>query len=246
MQEPGTALPRWRQIQNELQDDIDDGRFVPGQRLPTEAQLVERFRVNRHTVRRAISRLQERGVVRSEQGRGTFVQEDMLVHRMNSRARLTRTSEIGGKASHREVLETCRVRANRLVARSFGINLGTIVQRVDTLRTTDGRPVGVTTHFYPLPRFAGIDDRIRELGSITAALKTMGVAELTHVVSRISARMPSQKDAKILQQPLTRPVLQSVNYSVDEHGKPTQLSIARFVASAVELTVHYDLAHEAP
>jgi GntR family phosphonate transport system transcriptional regulator len=246
MSTPKPGLPLWRQIQIELQEDIDSGAIPPGERLPTEAELAARFSANRHTVRRAIGRLQERGVVRTEQGRGTFVQEEMLVHRMSSRARLSRTSEIVGRRPRRDVLEAGRIRANRMVSRSLGVNIGTLVQRVETLRLVDNRPICVTSHFYPLPRFAGIDRKIRELGSVTEALKAFGVAEITHVLTRITARMPNRKDAKLLQQPLSRPVLQSINSSVDENGRQVQLTIGRFVASAVELTVRYDLAHVAP
>ncbi|MGZ9724155.1 phosphonate metabolism transcriptional regulator PhnF [Rhizobium miluonense] len=246
MRNSDDMLPLWRKILIELEEGIGKGRFAPGEKLPTEAALAAHFGANRHTIRRAIARLQERGIVRSEQGRGSFVQEQMLVHRMNSRARLSRTSEIRGKQSGRMVLGAGRVRATRHVARAFGINIGTLVERVETLRLVDDRPVSVTTHFYPLPRFEGIGDRIAEQGSVTSALKAFGVDELRHVESRISAKMPNQKDAKHLRQPMTRPVLQSVNYSVDPDGSPVQLSIARFVASAVELTVHYDLAHTAP
>lgn len=67
------GLSRWARIERELREDIELGGLVPGSRLPSEHLLAERFGVNRHTVRRALSALQERGLIRVEQGKGTFV-----------------------------------------------------------------------------------------------------------------------------------------------------------------------------
>ena len=57
----------------QLTDDIDSGRLSPGQRLPTETQLIDRFQVSRTVVREAVARLRASGLVESQQGRGTFV-----------------------------------------------------------------------------------------------------------------------------------------------------------------------------
>ena len=55
----------WRQIAETLEKDIKEQVFEPGQKLPTEAELAERFSVNRHTVRRGIAylALRERSVL---------------------------------------------------------------------------------------------------------------------------------------------------------------------------------------
>ena len=72
----GIAL--WRQIANALRQEIASGDRPPGTQLPTEAELSARFDVNRHTVRRAIEELSRGGLVRVEQGRGSFVAEDVI------------------------------------------------------------------------------------------------------------------------------------------------------------------------
>src|SRR3546814_15802099 len=69
----GVAL--WRQIAETLEKDIREQVYEPGQRLPPEAELAERFSVNRHTVHRGIAFPAQEGVLRVEQGRGTLVLE---------------------------------------------------------------------------------------------------------------------------------------------------------------------------
>src|SRR6202042_3283321 len=83
----GVAL--WRQIATRLQHDIGAGTYPPGGRLPTEADLSARFNVNRHTVRRALEELSRGGLIRVEQGRGSFVTEDVLDYTVGPRTRFT-------------------------------------------------------------------------------------------------------------------------------------------------------------
>jgi GntR family phosphonate transport system transcriptional regulator len=91
----GEGLAAWRQIADDVAGDIEAGRLAAGAQLPTEAALAARFGVNRHTVRRALAALAERGLVRATQGRGTFVETQRLAYPIGRR---TRFSEIVSKA----------------------------------------------------------------------------------------------------------------------------------------------------
>jgi GntR family transcriptional regulator, arabinose operon transcriptional repressor len=64
---------KYRQILEKLQDDITSGRYKPGKRLPSEAELVRRFGASRMTVFRAMHELQSLGLVTRRVGSGTFV-----------------------------------------------------------------------------------------------------------------------------------------------------------------------------
>lgn len=61
------------QVAGHLLHDVTDGRYAPGSRLPPEPVLAEEFGVSRLTLREAVKSLAQRGVLRVEQGRGTFV-----------------------------------------------------------------------------------------------------------------------------------------------------------------------------
>jgi DNA-binding GntR family transcriptional regulator len=65
--------PAYAQLVRILLGQIASGEFRPGDRLPSEAQLCERYGVSPMTVRRVINILTDQGVVIAEQGRGTFV-----------------------------------------------------------------------------------------------------------------------------------------------------------------------------
>lgn len=78
--DPGDSLPRrltYRQIADDLADRIAAGEYAPGDQLPTYPQLAELYSVSYATAHRAITMLQARGIVRGEQGRGVFVEDDV-------------------------------------------------------------------------------------------------------------------------------------------------------------------------
>lgn len=68
-----TSEPRHRQISRDLLTDIANARYGPGSRLPSEAQLCQKFKVSRPTVGRALRELQDQGLIERRVGSGTYV-----------------------------------------------------------------------------------------------------------------------------------------------------------------------------
>jgi DNA-binding GntR family transcriptional regulator len=104
--EPGgeSGEPLWRRIERSLQGEIASGLLAPGARMPSEPELAARFAAHRHTVRRAIAALAQRGLVRVEQGRGSFVHDDVITYAVGRRTRveenlLARTAPSRGDCS---------------------------------------------------------------------------------------------------------------------------------------------------
>ena len=67
-----TMALKYRTLADQLREEIRTQEWKAGRRLPTEAELSERFSVSRQTVRRALQLLAEEGVVQSRQGSGTY------------------------------------------------------------------------------------------------------------------------------------------------------------------------------
>jgi GntR family transcriptional regulator len=85
------AHARYQQIADRLRDQITAGVFGPGERLPSEPDLIEEYQASRNTVRLAIALLTNQGLVVTRQGLGTFVQQPTrpftaLLSRVNVRA----------------------------------------------------------------------------------------------------------------------------------------------------------------
>jgi DNA-binding LacI/PurR family transcriptional regulator len=72
---PKVANPKYREILEKIRENIQNGHYKPGQRLPSEAELVRRHCASRMTVFRAMRELQALGIIRRRVGSGTFVSE---------------------------------------------------------------------------------------------------------------------------------------------------------------------------
>ena len=66
-------LPAYIRIHDKIKEDVDDGTWKIGQRLPSERDLCETFDVSRMTVRQAITLLVDEGILERKPGSGTFV-----------------------------------------------------------------------------------------------------------------------------------------------------------------------------
>src|SRR6516164_8512886 len=99
-----TSGARWQAIAAELRADILAGRVAPGERLPNEKALAERFAVNRHTLRQAVQALVREGHLNVRQGSGTFVRELVLDYALQRRTRLTENLARMGETAGRELL----------------------------------------------------------------------------------------------------------------------------------------------
>src|SRR3712207_1122752 len=87
--------PRHVQLADTLRAAIERGDFFPGERLPPERELAERFNASRTTVRLALSALKSQGLIGSGQGQGTYVRKKrpmlVLASRQDARARRRET-----------------------------------------------------------------------------------------------------------------------------------------------------------
>ncbi|MEO3922726.1 winged helix-turn-helix domain-containing protein [Micromonosporaceae bacterium B7E4] len=73
MIDPGSGVPAWRQMADDLRQRILRGEFAPGQRLPSEPDLGHEYGVGRTTVRRAVAALRAEGLIVVQHGWGTRV-----------------------------------------------------------------------------------------------------------------------------------------------------------------------------
>ncbi len=76
----GEPMPLYYRAELDLRTAIASGLFKPGDRLPAEWDLAKRYRVSRVTIRTALQRLEEDGLLLRARGRGTFVRRDVQTH----------------------------------------------------------------------------------------------------------------------------------------------------------------------
>lgn len=233
------GLARWQSIAAQLRADILAGRVAPGQRLPNEQALADRFGVNRHTLRQAVQALVREGHLNVRQGSGTFVRELVLDYALQRRTRLTENLARMGETAGRQLRAHHVAAAGEWAAPLRVAPRGEVVV-LETLAAVRGRPVSLSTGAFPSPRFAGIVPLVSRFGSITQALAALGVVDYTRARSVVSTRLPTQAEADALARPMTQPVLVVQYVNVDREGVPVEAATTLFAADAVQLVVEPD------
>jgi len=233
----GQGVALWRQIASTMEGDIAGGVLPPGGRLPTEAELSARFAVNRHTVRRAMEELEGRGLVRIEQGRGSFVSEDVLDYPVGPRTRFSETIRRQNREPAGRILKIVEVAAEGTVADALKLRRGRPVVLVQRLGLVDGRPVVIGDHYFSAAQFPGVAALLAEDPSVTRALGLLGVPDYRRAVTRVTARMPTAEEAQLLEQARTRPVLVTEAVNVDPAGEPVEASFACYAAGRMQIVV---------
>ena len=229
-------VPVYIQISESLSMEIQD-LYKAGDQLPSEGELAQRFNVNRHTLRRAIDELIQKGIVVRRHGKGVFVVSSFIDYSINTQTRFTETLENQGKVTDSKVTKKIIIPARGGIASRLGIENGSDVISLETLRTVDDVPFCVISHFLPLKDMEIIYEKYNK-GSLHNFVKKHCGVELKRKESLISSVMPEPGDAELLKMPRNLPVLRvkSLNVSIDT-GIPVEYVVTRFRGDATQLLV---------
>jgi GntR family phosphonate transport system transcriptional regulator len=230
------ALPVYRQISQLLRQEIQNF-YEAGDVLPTEADLAQRFNVNRHTLRRAVDGLVTEGMVVRRHGKGMYVLAPAIDYAIGPRTRFTETLEALGVATQSRVVRKLVILASGGVATRLQIAKGSEVIFLETLREVEGKPFCVISHFLPLASFPQVLERY-DNGSLHAFLEKQCATKLQRNESLISAVLAESDDAALLNIPRYSPMLRvkSVNVTIDDR-KPVEYVVTRFRGDATQLSV---------
>lgn len=237
---PRTAV--WKTIASTLDAEISAGHYSPGDRLPTEAALATRFDVNRHTVRRALADLVERGLIHTRRGSGAFVTATSTDYPLSRRPRFHRSITDAGRTPSRKVLTLETRAADAREAEALDVPAGTRVHVYEGLSFVDGAPIAVARSVFPAERVPGFLDRMAGQPSITAALNGEGIADYTRASTRITAKLATATQALLLAIREGDPILRSIAINVEPDGRPIEYGHAWFAGDRLSLT----LTDEAP
>lgn len=231
----------WQSIKRTLIGDIAEGRFVTGDRLPTEVQLAARFGVNRHTVRRALGEMANEGLVHSRQGSGVFVAAMPTDYAIGRRVRFHQNIVSGGRQPEKRLLSIVTQSAGQKEADALGLTVGDPVHVYDGLSLADGQPVALFTSTFPATRLPGLPAALDHTTSVTEALKACGIPDYTRVTTRITAKLASPTQARHLRIAEGAPVLRTVGINADPERRPVEYGRTWFAGDRVTLTVGDDI-----
>jgi GntR family phosphonate transport system transcriptional regulator len=232
-----TGVALWRRVADHLERAIADGRYPVDTRLPGEIEIAQRLGVNRHTVRRAIAALADRGFVRAERGSGTYVETPRLRYPIHSRTRFSEIVGAAGREPGGRLLASAVEEAEPDVARRLALAPRTAVIRLDILRSVDRVPVSAATTWLPAGRAPDAGRIYRDTRSLTRTLAQLGIDDFRRQSTRISAAIADAADAARLRLAPGRPLIVVDSTDVTADGRPILTTRARLAADRIELVI---------
>ncbi|WP_299376099.1 phosphonate metabolism transcriptional regulator PhnF [uncultured Tateyamaria sp.] len=237
MRDSTAKTPIWKAIAHALRGDLAEGRYVPGDKLPTEAALAERFGVNRHTVRHGIAALVEEGLIRTRRGAGAFVAGTPTDYPIGARVRFHENLVAAGRRPEKRALHIAERAATEGEAAALQLPPGGQVCAYHGLSLADGQPIAIFESLFPLSRLPGITRALKDTSSVTQALTDAGVSDYTRASTRLTATRATATQALHLHVAEGDPLLRSTGVNVDPDRAPVEYGRTWFAGDRVTLTL---------
>lgn len=141
-------LPLYHQLHEILHSRIIRGFWKPGDRLPTESEMVVEYGVSRITVRTVLDMLVKEGLIYRQAGRGTFVAHATLEQGLTHLISFTEDMQRRGYTVSTRVLFSGLMPANAYIAEKLRVSVGEELACLKRLRLADGEPMCIEySHF---------------------------------------------------------------------------------------------------
>jgi GntR family transcriptional regulator, phosphonate transport system regulatory protein len=221
------------QLEQALQE-----RYRCGDYLPSEQQLAAHYEVNRHTLRRAVDELVNKGLLQRRHGVGILVLMRPYDYPLHAQARFSQNLLEQGSHPTSERLLTVLRPASSDVASALGINEGDNVIHLRTLRRVNGVPVCVINHYLcELSWWPALQQF--HSGSLHDYLQQHTGLQLTRAQTRISTRRAQAKECQQLEIALQSPVLCVRTLNKNSDGQVAEYSVSLTRGDMIELTLEH-------
>ncbi len=233
-----TSYPtRYQEIAAKLEQELRQ-HYRCGDYLPAEQQLAARFEVNRHTLRRAIDQLVEKGWVQRRQGVGVLVLMRPFDYPLNAQARFSQNLLDQGSHPTSEKLLSVLRPASGHVADALGITEGENVIHLRTLRRVNGVALCLIDHYFADLTLWPTLQRSTAPRCIFSARANRNCA--APQPDHLSARRAQAKECQRLEIPNMSPLLcvRTLNHR-DGESSPAEYSVSLTRADMIEFTMEH-------
>ena len=138
---PNTNAPIYARLKSAILENIQSSNWMPEQRLPSEAQMVNALGVSRMTVNRALRELATDGVLIRQQGVGTFVAPQKAHSALFEVHNIAQEIADRGHKHETIIVELQSVKANIDQALRLGVRTGEIIFKSTLIHLEDQQPI---------------------------------------------------------------------------------------------------------
>lgn len=208
----------------------------PGDRLPTETELIEEFGVSRITVRRAIQNLAARNLVVTKRGQGSFVSTPSFIQPLTALTGFVEDMDAHGVRARARVLKTVEVVAPPAARTALELPLGAHVTYIQRVRLAGGYPVSFDETYLPtgLGRLIVQDDLENE--QIFTLLESRHQTPLIEASYALRADIADGPVASALEVAEGSPIFRIERTSFTTGQKPVDYEVLHYRGEAITFT----------
>lgn len=219
-----SPIPLYFQITRVLQQEITQGKFRPGDFIPTENELQKRFGVSRATIRQALADLVSGGLLERWRSKGTMVAGMRIEARLSELASFTNEIVSSGLTLRTKILSFKHIPVPASTAELLGLDPGEIVTAMERLRFVDDQPVAYERWYAPDKYFPGLAQSFfgetgLEQSTYYVLMKHYGT-QIIRAIDTISPLAVDDVSARHLKVEKNTPALQRARISFNSNQQP--------------------------
>lgn len=230
------GIPLYIQIRESLREEISNGLYEPGQKIPSEDELANQYGVSRMTVRQGISDLIDEGILYRRHGVGTFVTQVQVERDHTRLSNFFENARAKGINPSSEVLKVEVVAAKLKVAKSLALMEGEPVICIMTLRSANGEPVTIHEAFVPYKLFSPFLKEDLSTRHLWDFMEKYGY-RVKRAVQKLEAREAEEDLAALLKMDVGAPILYKERTVFAEDGTPVEFTYCYNRGDRYSLTV---------
>jgi GntR family transcriptional regulator len=229
--------PLYFQLAEKIRQMIHQ-QFSPGDLLPSETNLIERYSVSRNTVRQAIEVLEQQGFVNSRQGKGTFVASKGSRYELSKLVSFSEDMRLRGLKPDTQLLGLAQVAPPAPVAAELNMQPGDQAYEIHRLRLADGAPMALSLSYIPCSLLPGLTGEAIASGSLFELLSNHQSLLISYADRSIRPTLATPEQAELLKVPAGSPLMLVEGPAFLENDQPMEYVITYYRGDRYEFMFH--------
>jgi GntR family transcriptional regulator len=233
-----SPLPRYYQLKEIMRGRVKSDEWKPGDLIPSERELSEKYGISRMTARQAITDLVNEGLFYREQGKGTFVSQRKITQQLIHLTGFTEDIRARGQKPGTKVLSAEMFPADETTAEKLSIDPGTLIFRLQRLRLADDEPLAIELSQISFKGCERLLDEDLEQHSLYRLLETKYGILLMEADQELEAGLAGNEEAQLLKISINRPVLFTRRITYTERNQPIEYAKAVYCGNKYTFYTH--------
>jgi GntR family transcriptional regulator len=230
-------IPLYYQIQQALIEQIQTGKLLVGDCLPSEYELARSYQVSRMTARQALHNLKSRGYALSQKGRGTYVTRPKLEKNIMHLRGFTEDMKQRGMTPSSRLLAQTVLSAQGVLSEQLRVEEGSAILQLRRLRIADGTPMALEESNIPLKHYPGLERTDFTSESLYKVLRNKYGVRAAWADEVLEASLATSEESELLSIPKNAIMLSISRVIMTTEEIPIEVACSRYYGNRYRASI---------